>query len=96
MKTFIRHLSIALVGFWFHSCSSPVSSQNDNPHLYETETFKNYWYTGKAEVNSYNLQQTRYGETREGKAVLIFLTEDISQKKLEDYPVNKVVKTKKP
>ncbi len=81
MKTFDRHLSIALVGFWFYSCSSPVSSQDGKTHLYETEIFKNYWYSGKAEVTSYNLQQSRYGETREGKAVLIFVTEDFSQKK---------------
>jgi hypothetical protein len=81
MKTFSRHLSIALVGFWFYSCSRPVSSQDGKTHLYETETFKNYWYSGRAEVNSYSLQQSRYGETREGKAILIFVTEDFSQKK---------------
>ncbi len=81
MKTFNRHLSVALLGFWFYSCSSPVSSQDGKAHLYETETFKKYWYSAKAEVNSYNLQQSRYGETREGKAVLIFVAEDFSQKK---------------
>lgn len=81
MKTLSRHFFIVLLGFWFYSCSSHVSSQDGKTHLYETETFKNYWYSGKAEVNSYNLQQSRYGETREGKVVLIFVTEDFSKKK---------------
>lgn len=41
-----------------------------------SEAFKNYWYAGKAEITSYKLEQARYGEIREGKAVLIFVTED--------------------
>lgn len=81
MKTFSQHLPIALIGFYFYSCSSPVSSQDGKTHMYETETFKNYWYSGKAEVSTYNLVQSRYGESREGKTVLIFVTEDFSQKK---------------
>lgn len=34
-----------------------------------------------AEINTYTLQQSRYGETRDGKAVLIFVTEDFSNSK---------------
>lgn len=37
--------------------------------------FKTYWYDGKAEITSYQLKQARYGEIRDGKAVLIFVTE---------------------
>ena len=37
--------------------------------------FKEYWYAGDAEITSYSLQQARYGETRDGKAVLIYVTE---------------------
>jgi hypothetical protein len=70
----------AIVSFLF-SCDSPVVSQNKNPSLYETEAFKNYWYRGKAEVNSYDLLQSRYGEVREGKSMLLFVTEDFSKKK---------------
>ncbi len=53
----------------------------------QTAQFHDYWHAGKAEINSYNLRQSRYGETREGKAVLIFVTEDLSRKlqvKLDD------------
>jgi hypothetical protein len=37
--------------------------------------FKNYWCAGKAEISSYELEQYRYGEKRQGEAVLIFVTE---------------------
>ncbi|WP_343486538.1 septum formation inhibitor Maf [Allomuricauda sp. d1] len=40
-----------------------------------SEDFKNYWYAGDAEITSYKLEQARYGELREGEAVLIFVTE---------------------
>lgn len=43
-----------------------------------TEAFKNYWFSGQAEITSYNLKQSRYGEMRSGEAVLIFVTEDFS------------------
>ena len=37
--------------------------------------FKEYWYAGKAEITSYTLEQARYGEIRDGQAVLIYVTE---------------------
>ena len=37
--------------------------------------FSDYWQTGEAEITSYQLKQARYGEIREGKAVLIYVTE---------------------
>ncbi len=40
-----------------------------------SNAFKAYWYAGEAEITSYELEQARYGEMREGKAVLIFVTE---------------------
>ncbi len=41
-----------------------------------SKEFKNYWYSGTAEITSYSLMQERYGEIREGTAVNIFVTED--------------------
>ncbi len=63
------------------ACNESAISQNGNPGLYESEPFTEYWYQGKAEVNSYNLDQPRYGETHPGKAMLIFVTESFSKKK---------------
>jgi hypothetical protein len=41
-----------------------------------SQEFKDYWYAGEAEISSYKLEQARYGEIREGNAVLVFVTED--------------------
>ncbi len=46
-----------------------------------TPEFKEYWYGGVAELNSYELQQARYGELRKGEAVLIFVTEPFNTDK---------------
>lgn len=79
--------SIFSVAVWlltagFFGCTNTGSSQQSTDEApYRKEEFKNYWYSGTAEINSYQLQQSRYGETREGKAVLIFVTEDFSLKK---------------
>lgn len=43
--------------------------------------FADYWYQGKAEVNSYRLEQARYGEIRNGDAIFVFVTEDFSKSK---------------
>ncbi len=43
--------------------------------------FTDYWYSGQGELNSYALTQWRYGEPRQGEAVLVFVTEPFSEKK---------------
>jgi len=48
---------------------------------HETDEFKDYWYSGNAEITSYKLEQARYGEIHKGYAVLIFVTEDFSKSK---------------
>ena len=45
------------------------------------DPFGDYWYQGKAEITSYDLEQARYGEVHPGHAVLIFVTEDFSKTK---------------
>ena len=46
------------------------------PAVAESQAFRDYWFGGKAEINSYQLQQAQYGSLMPGKAVLIFVTED--------------------
>ena len=53
---------------------------NDIPTRNLSQEFKKYWFSGKAEITSYQLSQLRYGELREGTAVTIFVTEDFLQK----------------
>jgi len=43
------------------------------------QDFWSWWGDGKAELSSYKTQTQRYGELREGHAVLIFVTEDLSR-----------------
>jgi len=50
------------------ACAVPASAQE----------FWSYWGDGKAELNGYRLTQPRYGTKRSGTAVLIFVTEDMS------------------
>lgn len=46
----------------------------------DEDQFSKYWYQGKAEINVFDLEQYRYGEKRDGKAVMIFVTEDFSRR----------------
>lgn len=65
--------------------------------------FKEYWFNGEAEISSYDLEQSRYGENREGTAVLIFVTEDFlpneqvkaNNRDANNIPVLKLNATKK-
>lgn len=66
------------------SCGSGqerTASLSGGPGDYPASGFGDYWYQGKAEVSSYSLQQARYGELREGHAVLVFVTEPFSKRK---------------
>jgi len=45
------------------------------------DSFSDYWYNGEAELNTYRLEQARYGDIHEGHATLIFVTEPFSKSK---------------
>lgn len=53
-----------------------LTSEIQSPKTPLSKEFKDYWYAGDAEITSYQLEQERYGEMREGTAVLVFVTED--------------------
>lgn len=67
-----------------------------------SQSFKKHWFDGYAEISSYELTQSRYGEQRKGNAVLIFVTEDFlpktqvkaNQKSKSTIPVLKSNRTK--
>jgi hypothetical protein len=66
----------------FQACAQRTEKKTENKiNLSLNEQFGDYWYQGKGELSSYDLQQVRYGEKREGEAVLIFVTEDFSKSK---------------
>lgn len=51
------------------------NSVETKPKKKLSSDFKAYWYAGNAEITSYQLEMARYGEIREGKAVLVYVTE---------------------
>jgi hypothetical protein len=53
-----------------------VSSQQQKQASPASQAWKDYWYSGEAELTRYKLEQARYGEIHEGDAVMIFVTED--------------------
>jgi len=88
VKFSLNTLIFCLCGLIVSSCYEQQSNATGNSGI--SDDFKKYWYAGNAEVSSYNLVQSRYGEDRSGKAMMIFVTEDFSinkQVKLDD-PTN--------
>jgi len=81
---------------------SEQKAETQAPKAMLSKEFNDYWYAGEAEITSYKLEQARYGEMREGTAVLVFVTEDFlpeKQVKADNYsqtntPVLKLNATK--
>lgn len=82
--------------------SKKEAAENSKPKIKLTQEFKDYWYASEAEITSYELKQARYGEIRNGKAVLIYVTEPFlsdkqvkaDQRAPENIPVLKLNSTK--
>jgi len=55
-----------------------VKKESKNVERDLSSEFKEYWFSGKAEITSYQLYQSRYGEQRKGTSTLIFVTEDFN------------------
>lgn len=76
-KILSRSLGLAMLCFMLPSCKkakSPIPETNE-------QVFSEYWYQGQAEISSYELSQSRYGGTHDGKTVLVFVAEDFSKSK---------------
>ncbi|BDS14540.1 hypothetical protein [Aureispira anguillae] len=75
-------IPIVFLGILFLSATSD-SIETKAPKItrINKSNFDQYWYQGKAEITSYNLKQARYGEIRNGTAVLVFVTEPFSKSK---------------
>lgn len=77
MKLRIGLLFIVLITLTVVFGYNKFTSKNESfPPVELSSDFKEYWFAGEAEITSYNLDQSRYGEQRSGTAVLIFVTED--------------------
>ncbi len=72
----IKAVGFLILLVLFGSCKNDSPEDPLLPKRQLSENFKKYWFSGEAEISSYSLNQSRYGENREGTAVLIFVTED--------------------
>ncbi|NGX84336.1 septum formation inhibitor Maf [Aequorivita sp. KMM 9714] len=87
-----RLLAVLFLSLFLFSCNSSEEKKEFSKNQKETikekdvayrnvsQEFKDYWYSGKAEITSYDLSQVRYGEIRKGKAVNIFVSENFLPK----------------
>lgn len=79
MKRFsVRSLFFISIAIIQVSCSNTDNEVVPPPT--NEEDFNKYWYDGQAEISRYELHQARYGEMRDGDAVMIFVTEPFSKK----------------
>lgn len=104
MRFHLNYIFLVLVFcVLFTSCKGTIDEEFLLPERSLSESFKSYWFDGQAEITSYQLDQTRYGESREGTAVLIYVTEDFlpevqvkaNSKNDNNIPVLKLNATKK-
>jgi hypothetical protein len=97
----MKQLSLCFLALYI-GCQTPHTSENSSPVVDLTSDFKTYWFDGTAEISSFALTQSRYGEPREGTAVLIYVTEDFltdaqvkaNQKSAQSKTVLKLNRTK--
>ena len=77
-------LSITIIAIWSFRRKS-FSEEKNTTYTVNTKVadslFNDYWYAGKAEIKTYNLTQSRYGELHKGTATVIFVTEPFLKEK---------------
>jgi len=74
-------ISIILI-FLLTSCNGQVNTNADEPfQVSHPEKFSKYWYSGKGEINTYKIEQSRYGESRSGQVVLVYVSENFLPEK---------------
>lgn len=71
-NTYVKLVLILLI---FSGCNQHLLVSQDKLN---SDQEKAYWYNNSAEISSYKLTQARYGELREGEAVMVFVTEPFS------------------
>ncbi|WP_435352996.1 hypothetical protein [Emticicia sp. SJ17W-69] len=80
----MKYYSIIIILLTLISCDDKNAQKRKQ--ICDSQEFIDYWYKGKAEISSYDLQQAQYGKLNKGEAIMIFVTEDFrldKQVKLE-------------
>jgi hypothetical protein len=96
-----RTAFLALLALLVNGCDAQAPAKADvSAAMANPEKFATYWYAGEAELSRYALQQSRYGEPREGEAILVYVTEEfLTEKQVKNEsggtPSTKVLKLNK-
>ena len=88
--TLLSSIAFLILHSGCHSTASEPEAKAVFTAHENSNEFADYWFTGEAELNTFDIIQNRYGEEREGETVMVFVTEDFSnskQVKLDD-PAN--------
>lgn len=79
----MKHATIFALFFLLFACNTVQESPEASPMAKKemapghfTGGLSEYWYEGKAEINTYDLAQARYGEVHPGQVSIIFVSED--------------------
>lgn len=84
MKRRMLSTVIATAALIVMACSATADQE-------QAPDFGSYWHDGKAELDGYKLTISRYGQTRHGHAVAVYVTEPMSEAKrvkVNDYTKN--------
>ena len=93
MRNFLKTSFLLILISSFVFCKQSTQAQKKTPDRNLDQEFKDYWYQGSAEISTYELSENRYGELREGKASLIYVTEDFvpnKQVKADHFNANNI------
>ena len=87
---FIKTISLGIVAFAIAisilsfspstTLDATVAPIQNEKYSVSDSLFNAYWYADQAEIRTYNLTQSRYGELHQGLATVIFVTESVSKK----------------
>lgn len=80
IKLTLASLLIAILYMGCHSSTSQTDKDLPMAKI-DADTFAKKWYSGTAEIVTFDLNQARYGEMHHGTATMIFVTEDFSKSK---------------
>ncbi len=77
------HLLLLAVGLGAATCTNrlPENAPPKNAPATLPPSDRKYWYEGKAEISTFDLEQRRYGQMRRAQQVNVFVTEDFSKQK---------------
>lgn len=81
----MNRITITLIISVLLACGAQSLDRKPNTSvtiIENTSQFNDYWNQGKAEINRFELSQARYGELRNGDAIMVFVTEDFLLDKL--------------